>query len=214
MTRARLNEAIAQNPRSIAMIATDGIYSVEPLNLPTSDALGDWSVERHEAGLMTVQPGLWWPMAHGSKPKTRGISAGFFTMTRRRVFERTWERWHAIDTDAALPWEQKRQQLRPPDVDVAIRLFVGRQLAEARGKPETARRWIDTQKTIAFEWAGKRGLHVWHDGPHVRTHPLPGGPDWTSASYDAEPIIVEIGDMAGEDLEDQPDYLTLLDDRK
>jgi hypothetical protein len=212
MTRDRLNEAIAQNPRAIAMIATDGIYSVEPLNLPTSDALGDWSVERHDAGLMTIQPGLWWPMAHGGKPKTRGISAGFFTLPRRRMFERTWARWHAIDTDATLSPFQKLQNARPPGVKVPIRLFVGRQLAEARGKPETARCWIDTHKDIAFEWSGKRVSHVWQDGPHVWTRPLMGGPDWVSASYDAEPIIVELGDMAGEDFEDQPDYLTMLDD--
>jgi hypothetical protein len=218
MTRARLNEAIAQNPQAIAMIATDGIYSVAPLNLPISKNLGEWGMERHDAGLMLVQPGLYWPLARGGKPKTRGISAGFFTRRRRLVFERAWQGWAAAwaaagtTDDIAATWEHMRQFIRPPDVDVPIHLFVGRPLAEARGKPETARMWIDTHKTISFDWHGKRGNHIWQNGPHVRTHPLPGGPTWASASYDAEAIITDTADWAGAEFEDQPDYWQQLDD--
>jgi hypothetical protein len=211
-TRARLNEAVAQNPGAIAMIATDGIFSVAPLDLTIGKALGQWGVERFEAGMFTVQPGLWWSLDKGAKPKTRGVSAAFFKTPVRNRFQRAWSRWHDFATAAHIPYEQQRTRLRPPAVEVKIRLFVGRNLAEARGKPETAGMWIDAPKTIDFEWAGKRGLHVWQPGPHVRTHPLPGGPGWVSASYDAEPTIIDLGDMAGEDFEDQPDYLALLEE--
>jgi DNA polymerase type B, organellar and viral len=203
MTRARLNEAIALNPDAIAMIATDGIYSTKPLALPISDLLGAWSVKRHDAGLFIVQPGLYWPMERGAKPKTRGVSAGWFNRRRRLVFERAWDAYASLVKSGGTQG--------PPTVQLPIRLFIGLRLAEARGNSDLAGRWEDTHKAISFDWHGKRGLADWRKGPHVATLPLPGGLDWVSASYDADPIVTALADTVGEEFEDQPDYLQMLD---
>ena len=206
-TRAALNEAIAQNPRAIAMIATDGLYSTEPLDLPLGDNLGDWEAATHDAGLFIVQPGLYWPQGPKPKLRTRGVSPVWFTWHVRRRFERAWQAWL---TEAQQPGARWRE---PPVVPLTFRMFIGLRLAQARGKPDTAGCWIDGRtdpaavKDIAFNWHGKRGAPRWQPG-HVHTFPLPGGPDWISASYDTDPLIADVLETVGDELDDQPDFVS------
>lgn len=44
-TRARLYRAAMQAPESVLFLATDGVYSTAPLDLPVSNRLGDWEPE-------------------------------------------------------------------------------------------------------------------------------------------------------------------------
>lgn len=58
-TRALLLDAACQAPSSIIAIATDGIFSTVPLNLPISDELGDWEESQH-SWMTIVQSGVYW----------------------------------------------------------------------------------------------------------------------------------------------------------
>ena len=48
ITRAKLNDAIALDPLNILMLATDALYSLQPLDLPLGDRLGQWARLRGE----------------------------------------------------------------------------------------------------------------------------------------------------------------------
>ena len=73
ITRTRLLEAIALDPEAIVMCATDGIYSLRPLPLPITDALGDWECKEH-GSMFIVMPGVYWFPEEEGMSKTRGVS--------------------------------------------------------------------------------------------------------------------------------------------
>lgn len=58
-TRAALFAAAMQAPESIVFLATDGIYSTKPLDVPLGKGLGEWDYQRH-VGLTVVQSGVYW----------------------------------------------------------------------------------------------------------------------------------------------------------
>jgi hypothetical protein len=60
-TRAMLYRAMlpALATRSIIMCATDGIYSLVPLDVPCGDKLGQWEYTLHK-GITVVQSGVYW----------------------------------------------------------------------------------------------------------------------------------------------------------
>lgn len=74
-TRANLYRAAMQNPDAIIGIATDGIFSTEPLNLPVSKTkeLGKWESKKLN-GMISIQSGIYISNAN-EEPKvyTRGI---------------------------------------------------------------------------------------------------------------------------------------------
>lgn len=81
LTRARLYEAIAPTAgRSGIMLATDGIYSLEPLPLNVGKGLGAWDYTTHE-GLTVVQSGVYWldnaPDAEHEKRWSQQFCRGF-----------------------------------------------------------------------------------------------------------------------------------------
>lgn len=57
-TRAALFDAAMQNPESIVMFATDGIFATAPLELKCTDDLGDWEELTHD-GLTVCQSGVY-----------------------------------------------------------------------------------------------------------------------------------------------------------
>jgi len=200
-TRARLNDAIAQNPSAVVMIATDGLYTNAKLDLPISKNLGEWSTEMHRKGLFLVQPGIYWS-DDLLTIKTRGVSRGFFApAARRRAFERAWKQYYQADlsSDHVVPI---------PAVELPIRLFIGLALAQARNNPDLAGCWMDVAKTFSFDWHGKRAAKRWELGPCVKAFPLQGGKDWISATYDVDPSLTAGFDDQLE-LQDQPDYVLL-----
>jgi DNA polymerase type B, organellar and viral len=212
-TRAMLNQAMAANPGAIAMVATDGLYATAPLDLPLGGELGAWEETIYPEGLFIVQPGVYWGAEGLGKLKTRGVSAKWFPPDIRAKFERVWSEFSEADRAAYGPAMGGIPGRAPllPSLDIPIRLFTGLRLAQARGKPDTAGCWVDDTREIRFDWRGKRFRHVWSaDGAHVITDPMYGGPDWISASHQAEPVA-DPDDAEIFVYEDQPDFLMEVD---
>jgi len=69
-----------QKPDAIIVLATDGLFSREPLTLPESDALGEWEFKTHLGGTF-VQSGIYWldnaPDKEHSEPWESHYSRGF-----------------------------------------------------------------------------------------------------------------------------------------
>ena len=90
--RAMVMEAALQQPDDVVSIATDGIYSLAPLYLNTSEALGDWEASTHSA-LCIVMPGFYMHEDDGKKWRT--YSRGFDkegTISETRFYRDQWSR--------------------------------------------------------------------------------------------------------------------------
>lgn len=92
-TRSMLYRAMMQSPSSIICCATDGIYSLEPLNLPLSSNLGEWSFQKHNS-MTIVQSGVYW-LDEGEEETAyyRGFDKG--TVNRKEVLEH-WHRGESV----------------------------------------------------------------------------------------------------------------------
>lgn len=83
--RAKVYRAAMQRPAAIVAFATDGILSLEPLQLPVSDKLGEWKEEEFERATV-VQSGVY----------------------RLRRVDRKWETHGRGFADRDLPWGRIR----------------------------------------------------------------------------------------------------------
>jgi hypothetical protein len=203
MTRAKLNDAIAStDPRNVVMLATDGIYTLDPLTLATGGGLGQWGVKTF-ASLFIVQPGLYWSPRNGEewRPKSRGISP--VTIAKfAPSFEAEWSKFAA--TPAITPMQRAerlfdalelgRVDLVPmalgdhyPLVEVSFKAFIGLRLSAHWGKPEKAGQWLDQSRKISFDWRGKRDADAtWDDARKAMIlDPLRGDRFAVSAHYEA-----------------------------
>lgn len=74
-TRAKMWEAAIQKPEAIICLATDGIFSTEPLDLDISETkeLGKWEYSKHD-GMILLMSGFYWIYEKG---KWSGWSRGF-----------------------------------------------------------------------------------------------------------------------------------------
>jgi DNA polymerase type B, organellar and viral len=217
ITRAAINDAIvkAGDPRRVAMIATDGVYTVEGpiVGLDLGEGLGQWEAKRYPS-LFIVRPGLYWPPvsqdgqspfagagspASNRKFKTRGLSPKFFEPLIP-AFERAWEAW--LDDGAS--------SFGVPIVPVPIETFVGVRLALRLKDPGQACQWIKRDVKCAFQWTEKRrGMRQL--GEAIVTGSLPGSPDAHSHHYDANSVLAS-STVFDEDrmiFEAMPDYLDL-----
>ena len=83
-TRRRVMEAALQNPHAIVQFSTDGIVSLEPLDLPIGDGLGQWEADElicdlQGRGALYALSGVYtnYPESEGKDTtKTRGMSPG------------------------------------------------------------------------------------------------------------------------------------------
>jgi DNA polymerase family B len=197
-TRAALINAARQSPDSIVMFATDALFSRTPLALPIGEGLGQWEAAEHPR-LFVCQPGLYWG---AKKPKTRGVPASFFAEHTTR-FEQAWRAWCMVTPPEAPS---------PPSLAIPVPSFVGLRLAHARGKPETAGKWIKTTdpaalRTFSFDWTGKRAaVPEWITPTCVHTHACTGAPDLVSLPHRDTPAKdFDIERMELEDCADPPD---------
>ena len=208
ITRAKINDAIgaAGDPRRVAMIATDGVYTVGgPIaGLDLGKGLGQWEVERFPS-LFIVRPGLYWPPAGSQSPasnrkfKTRGLSPKFFEPLIP-AFEAAWEAW--LDDGAS--------QSGVPIVRVPIETFVGVRLALRLKDPGQSCQWIKRDVNCTFQWTEKR-RGMWTTGDAIVTGSLPGAADAHSHHYDANSVLAS-STVFDEDrmiFEAMPDYLDL-----
>jgi hypothetical protein len=72
ITRAQLIEALGQAPHSVVMLATDAVFSTQPLSLDVGEKLGQWE-EKVWPDLFIAQPGVYWSPSELQKLlKSRG----------------------------------------------------------------------------------------------------------------------------------------------
>jgi hypothetical protein len=146
--RAELATASLQDGRNgddVIMLATDGIFTREPRDLPLSERIGDWDLKVHDA-MLSIQSGVYFlpPKDGEDKLRTRGINAS--KLAEYEIdFRSVWARW--IDNP---------DYRYPPEVCIPLHMFTGIRLAVARNKPETAGDWVDVAKRIKFDWESKR----------------------------------------------------------
>lgn len=174
--RAMLLDAARQAPNDIVMMATDGIYSTIPLNLPQRDkVLGDWEMKLHPE-LFIIKPGIYFTSAVDKdgkrlRPKTRGIPLARVVANEDK-FRSTLQDWlTTLD-----PYEFFTTGKRPkfPGVEVPINTFIGLNLALHRKANEEmtfAGRWINTTKIETFDFYNKRRYHS-HNADVLSTQPI------------------------------------------
>lgn len=167
--RAQLIDAYRDDPDSIVMLATDGIFSTAPLHVPESNSLGEWEATVHEDGMFIVQPGIYF-LGNSGDVKTRGVERGRIT-DMRPVFEEQWKKFidsHGINHTVSVP----------------VQNFITAKQAIARRKWKIAGTWESTNREISFDWANKRkrGVAFFRNGM-LRTMPHDGGKDQISTPY-------------------------------
>jgi hypothetical protein len=203
LTRAKLNHAIASaaDPRRVVMLATDALYSMDPLDLDLGENLGQWERSDLE-GLFIVQPGLYWDPS-SLKRKSRGLSGRFFEEPgRTEAFEDVWAAFGRAAPTAL--------ETAFPDVAVPVPGFTGLKLAVARGKPWTAGTWTNDSRTLSFDPRLKRSGWTWRGG-HIVTGPIAGGPRTVSLPH-REFIAgggADAWEAARQELDDQREYVDL-----
>lgn len=202
LTRSKINDAIALNPGRILMVATDAVYSLDPLGgLDCGDRLGQWEAVELD-GLFIVQPGLYWCPAKRKK-KSRGLSGRFFEEAgRTESFEEAWKYYQAQ--------ENSKQLTDFPAVPVPVPGFIGLKLAISRNKPMLAGTWVNETREISFDYRNKRQGHSW-DGGAIVTNIKSGHPGLVSLPH--RDFLKAGGQEPWEAarlmLEEQPDYIDL-----
>jgi hypothetical protein len=165
--RAQILDAYRGHQNDIYMIATDGIFSRVPLDVPISKELGEWEETVYPDGIFIVQPGIYFA---GAEPKSRGIEKGKVD-GMRDAFEEAWRKFndsHGFDHVVSVP----------------VTNFITAKQALARNKWKLAGTWETVDRDISFSWAIKRkGGLARHDADAVRTFPHDGGRDLESVGY-------------------------------
>jgi hypothetical protein len=154
ITRARLIEALAQDPNAVVMLATDAVFSTRPLALDIGGGLGQW--ECHELpDLFIAQPGVYWSPSDISRlVKSRGAPRSVIGEAAPRFVE-VWDEWlELLRRPGSRDLILAERQI--PSVPVTVRAFIGCRLALHRGKPWLAGKWEDITRHESFEWRTKR----------------------------------------------------------
>ncbi len=157
-TRRRVMEAALQNPHAIVQFSTDGIVSLEPLNLDIGEGLGQWEAKRVAPGTPSVflQSGLYTYRTEDEElptVKTRGMKRNYQTQ----------EEWLLKRVPAA--WRKPSDPNDPstwPKLEIEQTEFVTAGSAVAgRKRFETIGRWAKRPRTIDVHIPGlKRRLNA------------------------------------------------------
>ena len=154
--RAKVYRAACQKPEAILAFATDGILSREPLSLPTSDRLGDWSVEALSEATI-VQSGVY----------------------RLKKADGSWVAYGRGYADKELPWEDIDAAWRAGNRNLAVRSrsrFIGLGAAIQSDRWDVWRRFVPLPREVQLAAVGKRiDRHLppaWtpDDNPATRPH--------------------------------------------
>jgi hypothetical protein len=141
-TRAKLLDAIRTNPGVIA-VATDSIWSADPLHIDYGAALGEWSDEGSAEHVWLIQPGLAYSETDLAITKTRGIP-------KKRMSEPDAETgvlpWQAL-IDA---WRAKWNTTETIGYTLNCQRYVGIGLAKNLNDPNASGRWESVPRQIRF----------------------------------------------------------------
>ena len=141
ITRTKLLRAIRQNPAAIA-VATDSVWSTEPMDLPYTDALGDWGDEGALSDFWIVQPGLAFAESNFAVSKTRGIPKARMTAPDDAGIT-PWQR-------LMQEWEEKWNTPENIGIDIQLQRYVGLGLAKMFNNPTKCGRWEMSTRRIEF----------------------------------------------------------------
>lgn len=154
--RARVYRAACQKPDAILAIATDGILTREPLNVPISNRLGEWSVETFQAATI-VQSGVY----------------------RLQKSDGKWLTYGRGYADKQLPWPRIDRAWRNGKRKLTVRSrkrFIGVGAALQSADWSRWRRFVPIPREVELSAVGKRiDLHLprtWtpEDNPATRPH--------------------------------------------
>lgn len=179
--RRWLRDAGEQNPDAIVMFATDGIYSLEKLDLELGNNLGQWEYGVYEHGLHLVRPGIYFEDGGEAKVKSRGIA-------RKVVSDYSGEIVRAFDDVYSHPeWllDVRYAKLQKEwGVPLEYNGLVSLRLAHAQNHPERAGYFGRLPHFMSYSMFPKRlpsDFYVfernWRDGilrsnPPVQWHPF------------------------------------------
>lgn len=137
-TRAAVLLAVLPKLSSVIAWETDAVFSIEPLDVPLGDGLGEWGIDRFR-NLTYLQSGTYFADHENGKviTKTRGVDRG--TLTREDV-RRAWDEGNAETVEARL----------------TRFMTLGQALHQDFSK---WRRWITAPKNLSLYPGGKR-IHV------------------------------------------------------
>lgn len=168
--RGQIVNAYARDPLNCYMIATDGIFVGNKLDLPVSKNLGDWDLTEHDEGIFIVQPGIYY--VGSGDVKTRGVERGRINQ-RRDDFERAWQKF--LDSNG-----------EDHTVSIPVDNFITGRQALGRNKWNIAGRWESDYRQISFDWSNKRNRSAVFTGMRgeLRTTPRNGSPTLFSVPYD------------------------------
>jgi hypothetical protein len=171
ITRARIIEAIAQDPHSVVMVATDAVFSRRPLSLDVGEGLGQWE-EKIWPDLFIAQPGVYWsPSELQNSVKSRGAPRSVIGPAAPR-FHEAFDDWLRLLREPAAMARMLEERLIP-SVPVKMRVFNGCRLAMAHGKPWLAGKWEDVNRHISFEWKTKRdAMRITLGDSCIATYPI------------------------------------------
>ncbi len=92
-TRAKMVRVAMQNPSAIIMLATDGLYSTKPMNVPgansTEKKLGEWEYQVHE-WITIVVSGVYWYKSVDKEENAYSRGFDKYTLMRELVLN-CWE---------------------------------------------------------------------------------------------------------------------------
>ncbi len=168
-TRAQLFDALAPVRDSVIMLATDGIYSTEPLKgLTWGEGLGQWEHITHDA-MLSVQSGVYWcrnptPKHGGSRCEEcdgkveKGPLGSVRCLDPACRWTNLMHHFRGFDEDSLSPeailraWSRKETE-----VAGSSHRFVGMKYAYAHESTRTLwRAWVDEPRTLEIYATGKR----------------------------------------------------------
>lgn len=167
LTRSRIMEAAALNPKSLILLATDGLFTQEPLpNLrPKGKGLGEWDGDETPFQMDLYQSGVYTFFDKG-KSKTRGFDPASIS-------------WR----DVREVWKEKGPR---GIVTVEQKFLCGHRQALHEGKPHLQGKFVVRQRELrlsptvgnSFAWQPEPPPHVpymeWHTYDYDKTFYLQG----------------------------------------
>lgn len=171
MCRSWLYQAALQCPDSTLMMATDGIYTTEQLNLALGSQLGEWE-ETLFNDVTLVRPGIYFT-SDGAKTKTRGISSKALNDNRDRIvaaFEDGLDDY--LDNGRVDKWT----------VPLLYPGLVSLKLAYAQNRPKKAGYFGTLNHSVCYNPAPKR-VGAWLDRDILRSCPPAASIPFESVPY-------------------------------
>jgi hypothetical protein len=172
--RAKILEAMAiAGPENVTAVATDAIYTVVPINLPSSPEkrLGDWDATTYPGGIMAIQPGVTisYDAEGRGEYKSRGLGKSEFAAHSGAAIT-AWKRMGIFGSFRA-----------------STHRFIGIRAALARGKYGDRCRWVTHSGTLQFRPRYKRSVPDRELIAHKERRPAitlaPSGRDEPSQPY-------------------------------